>query len=204
MNVILKSEKIFLLLIWSCQVNCLFLQKSHASTFLSRTRRANVGLEEVMQNNQERECFEEKCSPEEAQEIARDNLKTEQFRKTHNGTSDEDQDPLPRGVEDGLGKHIPPEEVLSNVTASVDNDTLSALVYATAGLATGSIEHLPCILNQTLREDSLKTIFNIGKEILERRKEAVQFHLELLNCKQNILERVKRVLEQEKYLPWPK
>lgn len=45
------------------------LEKSEASGFLHRTRRANFFLEEIKQGNLERECIEEKCSYEEAREI---------------------------------------------------------------------------------------------------------------------------------------
>uniref|UniRef100_A0A3B3DQG4 Coagulation factor VII, like n=2 Tax=Oryzias melastigma TaxID=30732 RepID=A0A3B3DQG4_ORYME len=46
-----------------------FVDKPEASVFLHRSRRANLWLEELRQGNIERECYEEKCSYEEAKEI---------------------------------------------------------------------------------------------------------------------------------------
>ncbi|XP_043572565.1 coagulation factor X-like [Chiloscyllium plagiosum] len=86
MNIILKYETIFLFLFWSSQVNCMFLQKSLANTFLSRIRRANDGLEELLLDNMERECCEEKCLPEETQEVLRNSPKPEQTWITPNGS----------------------------------------------------------------------------------------------------------------------
>ncbi|GCB81069.1 hypothetical protein scyTo_0022112, partial [Scyliorhinus torazame] len=72
----MKYEETFLLLFCCSQVNCLFLQKSLASSYLSRIRRANDGLEEVLADNLERECNEETCSVEERQEVLRNNPET--------------------------------------------------------------------------------------------------------------------------------
>ncbi|XP_051890449.1 vitamin K-dependent protein Z-like [Pristis pectinata] len=88
MNEILKNRKIILLFLCS-QVNCLFLQKPLANNFLSRVRRSNVGLEELVDNNLQRECFEETCSKEEARECFTDEGQTEQFWKQYNGSSQE-------------------------------------------------------------------------------------------------------------------
>ncbi|XP_048468175.1 growth arrest-specific protein 6-like [Rhincodon typus] len=85
-NIILKYETIFLFLFWSSQVNCMFLQKSHASTFLSRIRRANDGLEELLHDNMERECVEERCSSEEVQEVLRNSPMPDQFWISPNGS----------------------------------------------------------------------------------------------------------------------
>ncbi|XP_055511037.1 UPF0739 protein C1orf74 homolog isoform X2 [Leucoraja erinacea] len=46
-----------------------------ANSFLSRVRRANAGLEELLGSNLERECFEEICSKEEALEHFEDDQK---------------------------------------------------------------------------------------------------------------------------------
>ncbi|XP_067863945.1 uncharacterized protein [Heptranchias perlo] len=189
MNVILKYGKIFLLLFWSCQVNCLFLQKSLASTFLTRIRRANVGLEEIVQNNLERECMEEMCSKEEAREYFRDDQKTEQFWKTYKGPSHEEQEP-PSIEEERTSKElIPPEDALSNATpvavTNAETGTLTGLVSEAATNA----EHLPCILNQTLslRENNLRDILIIGRQILEKQKEVIRFHQDLIKHKQKVI-----------------
>ncbi|XP_078402674.1 uncharacterized protein LOC144683489 isoform X2 [Cetorhinus maximus] len=137
MNFILKYENIFLVLFWSYQTNCLFLQKSLASTFLSRIRRANVGLEELLPDNLERECIEEKCSSEEYREVFNDNPETGQFGKPPNGTSHEVQNSLPTEgevISMGLTSH---ENAQSNVTTDADamtgNDTLSTFDGQAAG-----------------------------------------------------------------------
>uniref|UniRef100_A0A3B5MF71 Coagulation factor VII, like n=1 Tax=Xiphophorus couchianus TaxID=32473 RepID=A0A3B5MF71_9TELE len=46
-----------------------FVSRHEATGFLQRTRRANSFLEELRNGNLERECYEEKCSYEEAREI---------------------------------------------------------------------------------------------------------------------------------------
>ena len=46
-----------------------FVDRPEANIFLHRSRRANFLLEELRQGNVERECYEEKCSYEEAKEI---------------------------------------------------------------------------------------------------------------------------------------
>ncbi|KAF7252536.1 Coagulation factor X isoform 1 [Varanus komodoensis] len=53
-----------------------FLSGKHASTFLKRMRRANSVFEEFKKGNIERECYEEKCSKEEAREAFEDQEKT--------------------------------------------------------------------------------------------------------------------------------
>ncbi|XP_063322621.1 coagulation factor VII [Pelmatolapia mariae] len=59
------------------------LEKSEASGFLHRTRRANFFLEEIKQGNLERECIEEKCSYEEAREIFAHPQQLENFWRTY-------------------------------------------------------------------------------------------------------------------------
>ncbi|XP_026013321.1 coagulation factor VII [Astatotilapia calliptera] len=59
------------------------LEKSEASGFLHRTRRANFFLEEIKTGNLERECIEEKCSYEEAREIFAHPQQLENFWRTY-------------------------------------------------------------------------------------------------------------------------
>ncbi|XP_039600573.1 protein Z, vitamin K-dependent plasma glycoprotein b [Polypterus senegalus] len=57
-----------------------FLPRESASKILHRHRRANrYLLEEILQGNIERECFEEVCSYEEAREYFEDDTKTKKF-----------------------------------------------------------------------------------------------------------------------------
>ncbi|KAH1185534.1 hypothetical protein KIL84_018283 [Mauremys mutica] len=56
-----------------------FLQEENANKFLGRTKRANSFLEELKQGNIERECYEERCSKEEAREAFEDTEKTDEF-----------------------------------------------------------------------------------------------------------------------------
>uniref|UniRef100_A0A8C3SWS1 coagulation factor Xa n=1 Tax=Chelydra serpentina TaxID=8475 RepID=A0A8C3SWS1_CHESE len=53
-----------------------FLQEENANKFLGRTKRANSFLEELKKGNIERECYEERCSKEEAREAFEDTQKT--------------------------------------------------------------------------------------------------------------------------------
>ncbi|XP_066562406.1 coagulation factor VII isoform X4 [Amia ocellicauda] len=57
-----------------------FLRRQEAHAILQRHKRANTGLfEELKQGNLERECFEEKCSHEEAREVFEDDETTKRF-----------------------------------------------------------------------------------------------------------------------------
>ncbi|XP_074846784.1 coagulation factor X [Carettochelys insculpta] len=56
-----------------------FLQEENANKFLGRAKRANSLFEELKQGNIERECYEERCSKEEAREAFEDTAKTEEF-----------------------------------------------------------------------------------------------------------------------------
>ncbi|KAM4598172.1 protein Z, vitamin K-dependent plasma glycoprotein a [Polymixia lowei] len=57
-----------------------FLEKEHASSVISRQKRANVGNEESLHPaNLERECLEEVCSYEEAREVFQDSYRTDIF-----------------------------------------------------------------------------------------------------------------------------
>ncbi|XP_074820008.1 coagulation factor X isoform X2 [Natator depressus] len=56
-----------------------FLQEENANKFLGRTKRANSFFEELKKGNIERECYEERCSKEEAREAFEDTEKTDEF-----------------------------------------------------------------------------------------------------------------------------
>uniref|UniRef100_A0A8C0IT40 coagulation factor Xa n=1 Tax=Chelonoidis abingdonii TaxID=106734 RepID=A0A8C0IT40_CHEAB len=60
----------------SLPFHLVFLQEENANKFLGRTKRANSFLEELKQGNIERECYEERCSKEEAREAFEDTQKT--------------------------------------------------------------------------------------------------------------------------------
>ncbi|XP_048409410.1 vitamin K-dependent protein Z-like [Stegostoma tigrinum] len=68
------------LLFFNCQANDLFVQKSAATQFLPRFRRANWWrLSEILSGNLEKECCEETCSKEEAREVFENDKITEIF-----------------------------------------------------------------------------------------------------------------------------
>ncbi|MEQ2242890.1 hypothetical protein ILYODFUR_001561 [Ilyodon furcidens] len=80
----------FLLLIMAFLPACtgtpgegMFMLRHEASGFLHRTRRANSFLEELRLGNLERECYEEKCSFEEAREIIPQSQQLENFWRTY-------------------------------------------------------------------------------------------------------------------------
>jgi len=52
------------------------LSKERASAFLSRSRRANGGFEEMKEGNLERECIQETCNNEEFNEVYDDLTKS--------------------------------------------------------------------------------------------------------------------------------
>ncbi|XP_056411781.1 coagulation factor X [Hyla sarda] len=56
-----------------------FVTHSEANGILSRWKRANSGFEEFKKGNLERECYEERCSHEEAREVFEDEEKTREF-----------------------------------------------------------------------------------------------------------------------------
>uniref|UniRef100_A0A8C8RY19 coagulation factor Xa n=1 Tax=Pelusios castaneus TaxID=367368 RepID=A0A8C8RY19_9SAUR len=56
-----------------------FLKEENANKFFGRTKRANSLFEELKKGNIERECYEERCSKEEAREAFEDVQKTEEF-----------------------------------------------------------------------------------------------------------------------------
>lgn len=58
-------------------VFAVFRQAPEADTVFLRSKRANQFLvEEILQGNLERECYEEQCNYEEAREVFEDNAKT--------------------------------------------------------------------------------------------------------------------------------
>ena len=60
------------------------LDRSEASQFLSRRRRANSGgIEEIQEGNLERECIEEVCNFEEAREVFENHDQTIQWWDTN-------------------------------------------------------------------------------------------------------------------------
>ncbi|XP_067419765.1 coagulation factor X [Emydura macquarii macquarii] len=56
-----------------------FLKEENANKFFGRTKRANSLFEELKKGNIERECYEERCSKEEAREAFEDTEKTDEF-----------------------------------------------------------------------------------------------------------------------------
>ncbi|XP_059509359.1 coagulation factor X-like isoform X1 [Stegostoma tigrinum] len=83
---IILNYVIISLLLFGCQANDFFLQKSAAARFLSRFRRANKWrLEEFLSGNLEKECLEEICSKEEVREIFENDEKTAIFWSFYTG-----------------------------------------------------------------------------------------------------------------------
>ncbi|XP_061572211.1 coagulation factor VII [Cololabis saira] len=76
----------------------IFLDKPDASVFLRRSRRANFMLEELRQGNLERECYEEKCSYEEAKEIFALPQQLENFWRTYTGVDSCSSSPCKNGA----------------------------------------------------------------------------------------------------------
>nr|XP_029512782.1 vitamin K-dependent protein Z-like [Oncorhynchus nerka] len=63
-----------------CSYGRVFRPPAHASTVFLRSKRANAFfLEEMLQGNLERECYEETCNYEEAREYFEDTPKTDTF-----------------------------------------------------------------------------------------------------------------------------
>ncbi|XP_016114857.1 protein Z, vitamin K-dependent plasma glycoprotein b isoform X1 [Sinocyclocheilus grahami] len=64
----------------SADQHTVFRSRQRASVLLLRSRRANAFLlEEILQGNLERECFEERCNKEEARECFENDQKTNEF-----------------------------------------------------------------------------------------------------------------------------
>ncbi|XP_044284610.1 coagulation factor X isoform X1 [Varanus komodoensis] len=84
-----------------------FLSGKHASTFLKRMRRANSVFEEFKKGNIERECYEEKCSKEEAREAFEDQEKTDEFWNIYYDGNQCEPNPCLYGgsCKDGIGSY---------------------------------------------------------------------------------------------------
>ncbi|XP_042609291.1 coagulation factor X-like [Cyprinus carpio] len=64
----------------SADQHTVFRSRQRANVLLLRSRRANAFLlEEILQGNLERECFEERCNKEEAREYFENDQKTNDF-----------------------------------------------------------------------------------------------------------------------------
>ncbi|XP_076839304.1 coagulation factor X [Brachyhypopomus gauderio] len=72
-------ETFICLLLVHCVTPEVFLQTKDANQVFTRNRRANSMFEELKKGDKERECYEERCSFEEAREIFEDNEKTNEF-----------------------------------------------------------------------------------------------------------------------------
>ncbi|XP_072902168.1 coagulation factor VII-like isoform X1 [Hemitrygon akajei] len=80
----MASLYVGVLVSWVLQLFCLtqsavFLQEGEAKSVLHRRQRANKLLEELKRGSVERECFEEKCSREEAREVFDNESRMEEF-----------------------------------------------------------------------------------------------------------------------------
>ncbi|XP_048351408.1 coagulation factor X [Sphaerodactylus townsendi] len=84
-----------------------FLRDKTANKFLSRTRRANSPFEEFKKGNIERECYEERCSKEEAREAFENQEKTEEFWNIYSDGNQCEPNPCHYGgtCKDGIGKY---------------------------------------------------------------------------------------------------
>ena len=70
------------------------LDRSEASQFLSRQRRANSGgIEEISEGNLERECIEEVCNFEEAREVFENHDQTIEWWDTNHPSATSKQTP---------------------------------------------------------------------------------------------------------------
>ncbi|XP_072338005.1 uncharacterized protein [Scyliorhinus torazame] len=196
----MKYEETFLLLFCCSQVNCLFLQKSLASSYLSRIRRANDGLEEVLADNLERECNEETCSVEERQEVLRNNPETEQLSPSQNDTSHVEPSSLPVEGEDASKVLLTSKNthVTSSADAMINNDTL--LVFD------GCTVPLLCSLNQpcVFSKNNLSTILTTAGEILKMQTKALEYRQKLLRHNQHLLEQMVDLLETVKRFAVPR
>ncbi|XP_044863413.1 coagulation factor VII isoform X2 [Mauremys mutica] len=74
-----------------------FLKQEQANSLLKRQRRANSFLEELKIGSLQRECFEEKCSYEEAREIFQDDKRTMEFWQNYVDANQCDSDPCQNG-----------------------------------------------------------------------------------------------------------
>ncbi|XP_077199822.1 coagulation factor X-like [Paroedura picta] len=96
----------FLSRLLEAEIN-VFLEDKTANKFLSRTRRANSPFEEFKKGNIERECYEERCSKEEAREAFEDQALTEEFWNKYFDGDQCESNPCHYGgtCQDGIGKY---------------------------------------------------------------------------------------------------
>ncbi|XP_070799282.1 coagulation factor X [Pituophis catenifer annectens] len=120
-----------------------FLKSKVANRFLQRTKRANSLFEEFKPGNIERECYEERCSKEEAREAFEDQEKTENF---WNGYVDGDQclsNPCHYGgtCKDGIGSYT------CTCLAGYQGKNCEYLIHKSCRLDNGDCWHF-CKLDQ--------------------------------------------------------
>lgn len=85
-----------------------FRSRPRANALLLRSRRANTFLlEEILQGNLERECYEEKCSKEEARECFENDQKTNEFWAKYYDGDQCRSNPCQHGgtCKDGIGRY---------------------------------------------------------------------------------------------------
>ncbi|XP_072886985.1 coagulation factor IX-like [Hemitrygon akajei] len=174
MNEILKNRGIFLLLFLTGQVHCVFQQKSLASSFLSRVRRANVGLEELVDNNLQRECFEETCTKEEAAEYLNDEQQTEQFWKAYKVNE--------------RREHVAPGKVTSTAVLEANTSTEAdrlPVYHPEFDWSSLGIDWKRCDLSSILTFQ--RKIIEKQTEVVKTRQNLIKFTQEVINEVQNVL-----------------
>ncbi|XP_032898865.1 coagulation factor X-like isoform X2 [Amblyraja radiata] len=175
MNARVKSREVIILLYLCGQVNCLFVQKPVANSFLSRARRANAGLEELLGNDLQRECFEETCSKEEAREFFKDDQKTEDFWKRYKGS------PMLENVPEEHGDH----------TKLALNSTLSTNTTEGGG---GPTVSPPLEQAFSWSECDVKSILTLGRQILEMQEQVIECRRKLIDHKERLVNKVQNLL----------
>ncbi|XP_069798685.1 uncharacterized protein [Narcine bancroftii] len=134
-----------------------FLQKPLANSFLVRIRRSNTGLEELLANDLQRECYEELCSKEEARECLTDERQTELFWTTYQGL-------LPKA--NVSEKHVAP------VKPELHEFIQDMLKFGT--VFSGN-------------ETKLASIFTLERQILEKQREIIKSLWKLTGHKKDLL-----------------
>ncbi|KAG8452121.1 hypothetical protein GDO86_004061 [Hymenochirus boettgeri] len=84
-----------------------FVKHENAHNILSRAKRANSGFEEFKKGNLERECYEERCSFEEAREVFENQDKTKEFWNKYIDGDQCESSPCHYGgsCKDGIGEY---------------------------------------------------------------------------------------------------
>ncbi|XP_056592281.1 coagulation factor IXb [Triplophysa dalaica] len=93
---------------WFSSGASVFLPRHLAGSILKRQKRYNTGgFEEMMKDNLERECYEERCSLEEAREVFEDQEKTRKFWISYNDGDQCESSPCQNGAkcEDGMNTY---------------------------------------------------------------------------------------------------